>query len=194
MPQDARYFLVPRRDGLNIPTVLSKKAKQEQSKQNQPVTLFDASKNTNQTKPPAEYAVTVRFDGGCLGNPGRKYGSYKFEDDLAFIAKASRFDLGFGTNNEAEFEALIRALQNLRELLHRTGLNIATTSVLVLTDSTILRNRLMGTNKVHKKAEYRERSEAMFNLANQCLELLGGFHSFIVEWQGREGNVEAFGH
>jgi ribonuclease HI len=186
--------MVPRIDGLNIPTVLSKKAKQEQSKQNQPAALFDTTKETSQPKPPAEYAVTVRFDGGCLGNPGRKYGSYKIEDDLVVIAEESRFDLGFGTNNEAEFEALIRALQNLREISHRTGVNIATTSVHVLTDSTILRNRLMGKNKIHKKAEYRERSEAMFNLANQCLELLGGFHSFVVEWQGREGNVEVFGH
>jgi hypothetical protein len=89
---------------------------------------------------------------------------------------------------------LIRALQNLREISHRIGVNIATTRVLVLTDSMIVRNRLVGTNKIHKKAEYRERSEAMFNLANRCLELLRGFHSFNVEWQGRARNVEAFGH
>ncbi len=62
------------------------------------------------TQSPAEYAVTVRFDGGCLGNPGRKYGSYRIEDDWVVIAQESRFELGFGTNNEAEFESLIRAL------------------------------------------------------------------------------------
>jgi len=148
----------------------------------------------SQLKLPVDYAVTVRFDGGCLGNPGKKYGSYRIEDDFVVVAQKSRFDLGFGTNNEAEFEALIRALQNLREIFHRTGVNFATTRVRVLTDSMIVRNRLMGSNKVHKKAEYRVRSEAMFNLANQCLELLRGFHSFIVEWQGREGNVKVFGH
>jgi len=180
-----------------IPTVLSKRAKQEQRKQNQPVSLFEASKDTSQPEPPklaAEYSVTIRFDGGCQGNPGRKYGSYRVEDDFVVITQKSRFHLGHGTNNEAEFEALIRALENLREILHRWGVNIATTSVQVLTDSTIVQNRLMGTNKIHKKPEYRERSEVMFNLANQCLELLGGFHSFIVEWRGREGNVEVFGH
>ena len=182
------------REGLNITTFLSKKAKQEQAKQYQAVTLINISKETSQPKPVAEYAVTVRFDGGCLGNPGRKYGSYKIEDDFVVIAKESKFQLGHGTNNEAEFEALIRALQNLREISHRIGVNIATTSVLVVTDSMIVRNRLMGKNTIHKKAEYRERSEAMFDLANQCLELLGGFHSFNVEWQGRAKNVEAFGH
>src|SRR4051812_21045574 len=107
----------------------------------------------------AEYAVTVRFDGGCQGNPGRKYGSYRIEDDHVVVAQESRFELGHGTNNEAEFEALIRALQNLREISHRTGVNIATTNVRVITDSTIVRNRLMGKNTIHKKVEYRERSE-----------------------------------
>jgi ribonuclease HI len=188
------YFGVERIDGLNIPTVLSKKAKREQAQRNAPESLFDASKVPTLPKPPADYTVTIRFDGGCQGNPGRKYGSYRIEDDLVVIAQESRFDLGTGTNNEAEFEALIRALKTLRETSHRTGVNIATTGVHALTDSTIVRNRLMGKNKVHKKAEWRDRSEAMFNLANQCLELLGGFHSFIVEWNGREGNVEVFGH
>jgi ribonuclease HI len=142
----------------------------------------------------AQYAVTVRFDGGCQGNPGRKYGSYRIEDEVVVIAEESRFELGRGTNNEAEFETLIRALQNLREISHRTGVDLATTSVRVITDSMIVRNRLMGKNTIHKKAEYRERSEVMFHLARRCLELLAGFHSFRVEWQGREGNVEAFGH
>ena len=54
----------------------------------------------------AQYAVTVRFDGGCQGNPGRKYGSYRIEDEVVVIAQESRFELGRGTNNEAEFEAL----------------------------------------------------------------------------------------
>lgn len=193
-PKTKEDFMVTRREGLNIPTIFSKKAKQEQRKQNQVGGLFDASTETNQPKLDADYLVTVRFDGGCLGNPGKKYGSYKIEDDSVIIAEESRFDLGFGTNNEAEFEALIRALQNLREISHRTGINIATTSLRVITDSTIVRNRLVGKNTIAKKAEYRERSEAMFNLANQCLELLGGFHSFKVDWEGREGNVEAFGH
>src|SRR5688572_11432351 len=159
-------------NGLNRTTFLSKKAKQEQATQYQAVTLINISKETSRPRPPADYAVTVRFDGGCLGNPGKKYGSYKIEDDFVVIARESKFELGFGTNNEAEFEALIRALQNLREISHRIGVNIATTSVRVLTDSMIVRNRLMGKNTVHKKAEYRERSEAMFNLANQCLDLL----------------------
>lgn len=87
-----------------------------------------------------------------------------------------------------------RALQNLREISYRTGVDLAITSVRVITDSMIVRNRLMGKNTIHKKAEYRERSEVMFHLARRCLELLGGFHSFQVEWEGREGNVEAFGH
>jgi len=63
------------------------------------------------------------------GNPGRKYGSYRIEDDHLVVAQESRFDFGHRTNNEAEFEALIRAVQNLREISHRTGVDLATTSV-----------------------------------------------------------------
>jgi ribonuclease HI len=59
------------------------------------------------------------------------------------MAQESRFELGHGTNNEAEFEALIRALQNLREISHRTGVDLAITSVRVITDSMIVRNRMM---------------------------------------------------
>lgn len=35
-----------------------------------------------------------------------------------------------------------RALQNLREFSHRTGVDLATTSVRVITDSMIVRNRV----------------------------------------------------
>jgi hypothetical protein len=45
----------------------------------------------------AQYAVTVRFDGGCQGNSGRKYGSYRIEDEVVVMAQESRFELGHGT-------------------------------------------------------------------------------------------------
>lgn len=180
------FFGVPMIEGLAIPTVLSKKAQKEKDR-----SLFEAPATP---KPPTDYTVTIRFDGGCEGNPGRKYGSYVITDAYVTIAEESRFELGTGTNNEAEFEALIRALGVLNQTSKRTGVDITTTALLVLTDSMIVRNRLMGTNKVHKKEAWRERSEVMFNLANQCLEIMREFHSFTVQWQGRAHNVAVFGH
>jgi ribonuclease HI len=54
--------------------------------------------------------VEIYFDGGCLGNPGQKYGSFQVKLDGKEIVKRSRVDFGFGTNNEAEFNALKLAL------------------------------------------------------------------------------------
>ena len=54
--------------------------------------------------------VEIYFDGGCLGNPGQKYGSFQVKLDGREIVKRSRVDFGFGTNNEAEFNALKLAL------------------------------------------------------------------------------------
>jgi len=48
----------------------------------------------------------IFFDGGCLGNPGQKYGSFQIKLDGKEILKRVRVDFGFGTNNEAEFNAL----------------------------------------------------------------------------------------
>ncbi len=56
---------------------------------------------------------TCYVDGGCLGNPGRMYGSYMvFEDNGDIITK--RFDIsGEGTNNQAEYLSLITLLTYL---------------------------------------------------------------------------------
>ena len=50
--------------------------------------------------------VEIYFDGGCLGNPGQKYGSFQVLFDGKQIASRSRAEFGHGTNNEAEFNAL----------------------------------------------------------------------------------------
>ena len=67
------------------------------------------------TKAPSQPTKTsgkaeIYFDGGCLGNPGQKYGSFQVKLDDKEIIKRSRVDFGFGTNNEAEFNALKLAL------------------------------------------------------------------------------------
>ena len=54
--------------------------------------------------------VEIYFDGGCLGNPGKKYGSFQVKLDGKEILKRTRVQFGHGTNNEAEFNALKLAL------------------------------------------------------------------------------------
>ena len=49
--------------------------------------------------------VDIFFDGGCLGNPGQKYGSFQVLLAGKQIAGRNRVDFGHGTNNEAAIVA-----------------------------------------------------------------------------------------
>jgi len=64
-------------------------------------------------------------------------------------------------------------------------------SLVIETDSTIVRNRLVVKNVVFKKYPS---SQRMFVLANECLEIMNRFGKFQVIWKGRANNVERFGH
>lgn len=133
----------------------------------------------------------LRFDGGCRGNPGAMYGSYRIIIDGNFELSESRFELGHGTNNEAEWESLLKALKSMCIM---PGNLTKMLTVQIITDSMVVKARLSGNNKIHSKAAWKDRSTVMFNYANQCLELLKRFGGFTIEWQPRQENVEAFGH
>lgn len=138
--------------------------------------------------------IEIYFDGGCEPNPGRKYGSYEVLFDGVQAAKWSRFDLGKGTNNEAEFESLEAALLEVGARLAESRVDKSTCVLKISTDSVIVRNRLVFKNAVHKRAKYREPSERMFKLADRCLRLMRDYRSFSVEWEKRDANVARFGH
>jgi ribonuclease HI len=133
----------------------------------------------------------IYFDGGCLGNPGQKYGSFQVKLDGKEILKRSRVNFGFGTNNEAEFNALKMALDEAAALFQKKAIELKSLSLVIETDSTIVRNRLVVKNVVFKKYPS---SQRMFALANECLEIMNRFGKFQVIWKGRANNVERFGH
>jgi|ERR1017187_7428997 ribonuclease HI len=135
--------------------------------------------------------VEIFFDGGCHGNPGQKYGSFKVLLDGKQVVGRSRVDFGQGTNNEAEFNALQMALDELKDFFAKNNLDLSQCELVVETDSTIVRNRLMVKNKILKKYP---RSAVMFELASRCLEVMRQFDRFSVEWKRRDANVERFGH
>lgn len=137
--------------------------------------------------------ISIYFDGGCSPNPGNKYGSYEVVLGDYPICRKSRVEFGHGTNNEAEFNALEAALQDLRRWSVITGFDLSVMKVRVQTDSRILCNR-MKNNRIHKKLKWREASLRMFNLAENVLKYALLFESFEVYWKPREHNVERFGH
>ena len=135
--------------------------------------------------------VKIFFDGGCLGNPGQKYGSFQVLFDGKKVAGHSRVDFGHGTNNEAEFNSLKMALNEAVTWLEAKGIDLKMLSLVVETDSMIVRNRLVVKNVIMKKYPS---SQRMFALATGCLDIMNRFGKFDVVWKGRANNVERFGH
>ena len=165
---------------------------------------FDESKCSHQTmslfgetpkvKPPVRITtgkVEIFFDGGCLGNPGQKYGSFEVLFDGKQVAARSRVDFGHGTNNEAEFNSLKLALDEAVAWLGTNAVDLKMLSLAIETDSMIVRNRLVVKNVILKKYPS---SQRMFALASACLEVMNRFGKFNVVWKGRANNVERFGH
>jgi ribonuclease HI len=141
---------------------------------------------------PLTGVAVVHFDGGCLRNPGQKYGSFELTINGMPSTKKVGLQFGFGTNNEAEFQALEAGLIELNRLCLADGLERAGFAVKIKTDSTIVRNRIGGPNRIFKK--YPESSRRMFDLADRCRKLLAPFGRFEIAWEPRESNVSRFGH
>jgi ribonuclease HI len=135
--------------------------------------------------------VEIFFDGGCLGNPGQKYGSFQVLFDGKQVASRDRVQFGHGTNNEAEFNSLKLALDEVVAWLEAKDIDPKTLSLAIETDSMIVRNRLVVKNVILKKYPS---SQRMFALATECLGIMNRFGRFDVVWKGRAYNVERFGH
>lgn len=136
----------------------------------------------------------IQFDGGCKPNPGNKYGSYEVLLDDVFNLSRNRFPLGWGTNNEAEFESLLMALKDLHEACEKSQVNPVVIEVEIYTDSTIVKNWLLNFNQTDPRKVKNARRLAMYGLAEKCISQLKGFHSFTIQWNPRAKNVETFGH
>src|SRR5229473_116291 len=97
-----------------------------------------------------EPVIKLYFDGGCSPNPGGKYGSF----EVVFQSRSvllQRLHLGYGTNNEAEFETLEAALIALLGFLDGNDLAAGDYAIEIFTDSTIVRDRMMGKNIIFRK-------------------------------------------
>jgi ribonuclease HI len=131
--------------------------------------------------PGADY--TIVFDGGSLGNPGLGYGSYEIVGADGTVAKR-QLEFGNGmTNNQAEFRALIAALE---DLLQRTGPDAASLTVAVRGDSQLVIRGLTG--------EWRVKHPGLQPLHRQALDLLGRFGKTDLAWHPRRESVRSFGH
>ena len=139
--------------------------------------------------------ITIQFDGGCANNPGNKYGSFEVKHQIESrppkqLVLKSRFPLGYGTNNEAEFESLLAGLEWTTEALEAGGFLKKDFTVRMVTDSTVVGFRITGTNTSNKG----EPQQRMFALNARCLKHLIPFQRYWIDVVPRQLNVALFGH
>ena len=190
---------LPLVEGLDIPIRESKSATKHAArtlfnKQQQGLDLFMEPKNEETVVEPTQ-KVTIRFDGGCAPtNPGNKYGSFSITLAGSIISERNRVQFGRGTSNEAEFNALNLALDSLSGYCDEHGIESSSICVHMLTDSTIVRGWIQRYDAAKAAKITEARRKVMAQHAAQCIERLQQFHSYDIEWNGRENNVAAFGH
>jgi len=119
--------------------------------------------------------LKIFFDGSSHGNPGPSgIGIIVFDESGRILDRFSRF-IGFGTNNEAEYRALIEAL--------RKAMQLGAEKVELYSDSELVVNQIKGV--------YSVKDEKLKRLHLKCVELLKNFKEYEISYVPRELNAEA---
>ncbi len=119
--------------------------------------------------------IFVYIDGASRGNPGEAgYGVVFLDAEGGTLRELSGY-LGEATNNVAEYEALIAALE---EALKRDWRKIR-----IFADSELLVRQLSGA--------YRVKNPVLKELYSKGLALCGSLEYWSVEHVGRDSNVRA---
>jgi len=128
----------------------------------------------------------IVFDGGSRGNPGPGYGSYAllFADHLPQVVHLEFEDEM--TNNEAEYEALICALEDLRGRLTAMGSDPRHCKVTAHGDSRLVINQVTGA--------WKAREPRMLQRRDRVRQLLRSFGSVSFQQERREKIEEVLGH
>jgi ribonuclease HI len=126
------------------------------------------------------------FDGGSRGNPGAAYGSFRLRAAGQRSGAPQRLDFGHGTNNEAEYLALIAGLESLHRQLRLSGLDPAQVQLRVSGDSRLVINQVKGAWKI--------RNPRMRELNAQARRLLDPLGQVQLRHHPRRVSVRALGH
>lgn len=133
-----------------------------------------------------EQPIRVIFDGGSKGNPGLGYGSYALEWP-GFPRQIVQLRFGDRvTNNEAEYDTLIAALEAIVKRLKESGADTHTARLDIWGDSLLVISQIKGDWKVNK-AELQSRRD-------RARSLLALFGPARLTHHGREKSVEVLGH
>jgi ribonuclease HI len=136
------------------------------------------------TKVKADYLII--FDGGSKGNPGHGYGSYALFAAAGRSEKASLDFPGRVTNNEAEYDTLIAALDALAVSIRGKGGDPAATTIEVRGDSLLVISQVTGRWKA-TEPRMQERRDRVRRVAGQ-------FKSVSYAHHPRSESVRVLGH
>ena len=121
--------------------------------------------------------IVVYIDGGSRGNPGPAAAGFVLSDEKGNQLQAKGIFLGRKTNNEAEYNGLVKALE--------AALQLGTEQVMIFSDSELLVKQIKG--------EYRVKSEKILPLYEQATSLLYKFSKWKIQHVYREKNKIADG-
>ncbi len=124
---------------------------------------------------------TIHSDGGARGNPGPAGAGAVIRDDQGNIVSSVSDYLGHQTNNVAEYEAIIRALEKLKTLIPEN--DCALTDVQVKMDSELVVKQVKGEYKVKHPVLQEKRA--------RLAQLESDFHSLSFEHVFRTENKDA---
>jgi ribonuclease HI len=133
-----------------------------------------------------ERPIRIVFDGGSRGNPGQGYGSYAV-DWPGRQTQIVRLQFGERvTNNEAEYDTLISALEAMMSRMQEAGIDPETAKFEIRGDSQLVVNQVNGEWQC-KEARLRARRD-------QVRALLDRLGAWQLQFHGRENSVKILGH
>lgn len=133
-----------------------------------------------------EQPISIIFDGGSKGNPGVGYGSYA----LRWPGQPQQLvQLQFGdgvTNNEAEYDTLVAALEAVLKRLAENRADPTTARVEIRGDSQLVINQVVG--------EWKCSDERMRRRRDRVRSILREFGSWDLAYHPRANSVRVLGH
>jgi ribonuclease HI len=119
--------------------------------------------------------VTIYTDGAARGNPGPSaIGVLLIDENGNILARISR-RIGITTNNQAEYQAIIAALEKAIALGARYAV--------IKSDSELVVKQING--------QYKIKNTALRPLYQKVVQLIGSLESFDIFYIPREQNAEA---
>jgi len=121
------------------------------------------------------YEIVAYIDGASRGNPGPAAAGFILIDSAGKQLQAKAFFLGQATNNVAEYTAIVKALEAIKQ--------IGAKQIMVYSDSELLVKQING--------EYKVKSEQIRPLFRQATDLLRELENWNVRHITREKNKYA---